>query len=271
MCKPILKWVGGKRQLLAELINLMPKKYNRYFEPFVGGGALFFEIKPKNALINDSNTELINLYETIRDECQELIDDIAKHKNEAEYYYQIRSLDRDPQIWNSLSKVQRASRLIYLNKTGYNGLYRVNSKGENNVPFGRYKNPTYVDISNLWECSKLLKDTQITCDDFTSIVDKVQKGDFVYFDPPYAPISKTSSFTSYSKESFNNMTQCLLKEICIEIDKKGAFFMLSNSHTDFILDLYKHFNIHIVQAKRSINSNAELRGKINEVIATNYK
>lgn len=270
MCKPILKWAGGKRQLLNKLTELMPKKYNRYFEPFVGGGALFFEIQPENALINDCNEELINLYETVRDHCQELINDVVQHKNEKDYYYKIRSLDRDPVVWTSLSKIQRASRLVYLNRTGYNGLYRVNSKGENNVPYGRYKNPTYLDIQNLWECSKLLQKTQITCDDFTSIIGKVKKGDFVYFDPPYAPVSKTANFTSYSKNNFDLVMQSTLQKLCIEVEKNGAYFMLSNSHTPFILDLYHQYNIHTVYAKRNINSNANLRGKIQEVIITNY-
>lgn len=270
ICKPILKWAGGKRQLLNELITLMPKQYNRYFEPFVGGGALFFAIQPKHAFINDYNQELINLYEVVRDQCQELIDSLEEYKNEEEYYYKIRSLDRNKKEWGSLSPLQRASRLIYLNKTGYNGLYRVNSKGENNVPFGRYKKPKFIDIDNLWACSQLLKDTKISCGDFSKIKPKIQKGDFIYFDPPYVPLNKTSSFTSYVNQDFDKNMQCKLKKLCDDIDKKGAFFMLSNSYTDFVLDLYQHYNIHIVKATRSINSNASQRGKIAEVVVTNY-
>lgn len=270
VCRPILKWAGGKRQILEELITRMPKQYNRYFEPFVGGGALFFAIQPNNALINDYNQELINFYEVVRDHCQELIDDIKQHKNDEEYYYEIRSLDRDKEKWKSLSKIQRASRLIYLNKTGYNGLYRVNSRGEHNVPFGKYKSPKFIDSNNLFACSQLLENTEITCGDFSKIQSKICEGDFVYLDPPYVPLSKTSSFTSYVTKEFNEEMQYKLKQFCDNINKKNAFFMLSNSYTELVLKLYKDYHIHTVMATRNINSNANKRGKISEVIVTNY-
>ncbi len=272
MCKPIIKWVGGKRQLMDELKALMPKKYNRYIEPFIGGGALFFELKPENALINDYNKELVNLYSVVKDEPTELINDICKHKNESEYYYEIRALDRDVKKFKKLTPAERASRFIYLNKTGFNGLYRVNQKGQCNVPFGRYKNPNYCDPDNIMACSELLKKTEIVNGDFEIIKDKIKKGDFVYFDPPYAPLTATASFTGYTDKGFDEDMQLRLRELCDYIDSIGAYFMLSNSYCDFILELYDvdGYNIHTVKAKRNINSKGDGRGKVKEVIVTNY-
>jgi len=272
MCKPIIKWVGGKRQLLNELKSLMPKNYNRYIEPFIGGGALFFELKPENAIINDYNKELVNLYKTVKNEPQKLINDLCKHKNESEYYYETRAIDRDESAFKKLTKAQRASRFIYLNKTGFNGLYRVNSKGQYNVPFGRYKNPNYCDEENILACSELLKKTEITNGDFEVIKQKVQKGDLVYLDPPYAPLSATASFTGYTDKGFDEDMQLRLRELCDHIDDVGAYFMLSNSYTDFILELYDvdGYTVHTVEAKRNINSKGDGRGKIKEVVVTNY-
>lgn len=272
MCKPIIKWVGGKRQLMDDLKRLMPKQYNRYFEPFIGGGALFFELKPKNALINDYNKELSNLYSVVKNNPDKLIDDVCKHKNESDYYYDIRALDRDEKAFSKLSDVEKASRFIFLNKTGFNGLYRVNSKGQCNVPFGRYKNPSYCDPENLKSCSELLQNTEITNGDFESIKDKVKKGDFVYFDPPYVPLNTTSSFTGYTEKGFDEDMQWRLRELCDHINDIGAYFMLSNSYTEFILDLYNvdGYTIHTVKAGRSINSKCDGRGKVKEVVVTNY-
>lgn len=272
MCKPIIKWVGGKRQLLCDLKRLMPKKYNRYFEPFIGGGALFFELRPKNAYISDYNTELTNLYITVRDNPDELIADLCKHKNESEYYYQIRAIDRDKKRFSKLNEVQRASRFIFLNKTGFNGLYRVNSRGECNVPFGRYKNPKYCDSENIMACSKLLKNTEIKNGDFDAIREHVKKGDFVYFDPPYVPLNATSSFTGYTDKGFDEDMQLRLRELCDYIDSIGGYFMLSNSSAKYVYELYdvQGYTIHEVKASRSINSDATKRGKITEVIVTNY-
>ena len=270
MCKPIIKWVGGKRQLIKDLKRLMPKNYNRYFEPFIGGGALFFELKPKNAYISDYNLELTNLYTTVRDNSEELIADLCKHKNESDYYYETRALDRDKKVFTKLSDVERASRFIYLNKTGFNGLYRVNSKGECNVPFGKYKNPKYCDSDNIKACSELLKNTEIHNGDFEDIKEHVKEGDFVYFDPPYVPLNATSSFTGYTDQGFDEDMQFRLKELCEYIDKIGAKFMLSNSSAKYVYELYKDFNIHEVKATRSINSDATKRGKITEVVVTNY-
>jgi len=271
MCKPVIKWVGGKRQLLKELKERLPKKYNRYFEPFIGGGALFFDLKPINAFINDSNPELVNLYIVVKDNVEELIQNLNKHKNTDSYYYEIRNLDRDKTIYNQLSNIDKASRFIYLNKTGFNGLYRVNSKGQYNVPYGKYENPKYLDEENLRECSKYLKNAKIENSDFTIIENYIEKEDFVYFDPPYVPLNTTSSFTQYTKEGFDDDMQFRLKELCDYIDKSGAYFMLSNSYTEFVLDLYgENYKNHIVTANRAINCKANGRGKIKEVIITNY-
>lgn len=266
---PIVKWVGGKRQLLFELLKNMPKTYNRYFEPFIGGGALFFELQPDNAYISDMNEELINLYSVVRDSVDELIEDLSKHEISKEYFLEIRNIDRTEE-YSKLSNVERASRFIYLNRTCFNGMYRVNSKGEFNVPFGNYKNPRIIDENNLLNCSELLKKTEIKCADFSEIIHKVQKGDFVYFDPPYVPLNETSSFTSYTKDGFDIDMQFKLREVCDELDSMGVKFMLSNSDTKLVNELYANYEIKKVFASRQINANADGRGKITEVLVKNY-
>lgn len=266
---PIVKWVGGKRQLMFELLKNMPKSYNRYFEPFIGGGALFFELQPENAYISDMNEELINLYSVVRDSVYELIADLNKHEVSKAYFLEIRNLDRTDEYKN-LSNVQRASRFIYLNRTCFNGLYRVNSRGQFNVPFGNYKNPRIVDENNLRNCSELLKNTEIKCADFSEILTKVKKGDFVYLDPPYVPLNETSSFTSYTKDGFDMDMQFKLREVCDELDSMGVMFMLSNSDTKFVNELYSNYEIKKVFASRAVNANAEGRGKITEVLVRNY-
>lgn len=266
---PIVKWVGGKRQLMFELLKNMPENYNRYFEPFIGGGALFFELQPQNGYISDMNEELINLYSVVRDDVYNLIDDLNKHKVSKEYFLKIRNLDRTEK-YNKLSDIQKASRFIYLNRTCFNGLYRVNSQGQFNVPFGNYKNPKIVDAENLINCSKLLKNTEICCADFSGILNKVQKGDFVYFDPPYVPLNETSSFTSYTKDGFDLDMQFKLRDVCDELDSKGVMFMLSNSDTKLVNELYSNYEIKKVFASRAINANGNGRGKITEVLVRNY-
>ena len=266
---PIVKWVGGKRQLMFELLKNMPKSYSRYFEPFIGGGALFFELQPENAYISDMNEELINLYSVVRDNVYELIEDLNKHEVSKEYFLEIRNIDRTDEYKN-LSNVQRASRFIYLNRTCFNGLYRVNSQGQFNVPFGNYKNPRIVDENNLLNCSELLKKTEIKCADFSDILTKVKKSDFVYFDPPYVPLNETSSFTSYTKDGFDMDMQFKLREVCDELDSMGVMFMLSNSDTKFVNELYSNYEIKKVFASRAVNANAEGRGKITEVLVRNY-
>ncbi|MCI1273977.1 MAG: DNA adenine methylase [Clostridiaceae bacterium] len=266
---PIVKWVGGKRQLMFELLKNMPKSYNRYFEPFIGGGALFFELQPDNAYISDVNEELINLYSVVKNDVEDLIDDLSRHEVSKDYFLKLRNADRtsDYENW---SDIQKASRFIYLNRTCFNGLYRVNSQGQFNVPFGNYKNPRICDEQNLRNCSELLQNTEIKCADFTAILDKVQKGDFVYFDPPYVPLNETSSFTSYTKEGFDIDMQFKLRDLCDELDSRGVMFMLSNSDTKIVNELYENYNIRKVFASRAINANGNGRGKVTEVIVKNY-
>ena len=261
---PIVKWIGGKRQLMFELLKNMPETYNRYFEPFIGGGALFFELQPQNGYISDMNEELINLYSVVRDNVYELIEDLSKHEISKEYFLEIRNIDRTEK-YAELSDVERASRFIYLNRTCFNGMYRVNSQGQFNVPFGNYKNPKVVDAENLINCSKLLKNTEICCVDFSGILNKVQKGDFVYFDPPYVPLNETSSFTSYTKDGFDLDMQFKLRDVCDELDSMGVMFMLSNSDTKLVDELYSNYEIKKVFASRAINANGNGRGKITEV------
>jgi DNA adenine methylase len=266
---PIVKWAGGKRQLIFDLIKNMPKNYNRYFEPFIGGGALFFELQPENAYISDVNEELINLYSVIQNNVDELIEDLQKHEVSKKYFLKIREADRK-HSYKKWTNVQKASRFIYLNRTCFNGLYRVNSKGQFNVPFGNYSNPRIIDEHNLYNCSELLKNTQIECKSFTAILNEVEKGDFVYFDPPYMPLSETSSFTSYTKDGFDEDMQFQLREVCDELNDRGVYFLLSNSNTPLINELYSEYTIKKVFASRQINANANGRGKIAEVLVKNY-
>jgi len=268
-CRPFLKWPGGKRQLLRELVRHMPKKYGRFFEPFVGGGALFFSVKPEYGYISDINPELINVYEVVQNNVEELIESLKKHKNTEKYFYQLRDADRTEE-YRYWSKVEKASRLIYLNKTCFNGLYRMNSDGHFNVPYGFYKNPNIVDEHNLIACSVLLKKTEIALASFEAVEKKARKGDFVYFDPPYVPLNKTSSFTKYYKDDFDLDAQFGLRELCDRLTNKGVSFMLSNSYTETVKELYKNYHVKVVRANRAINCKADGRGKINELIITNY-
>lgn len=269
---PVVKWVGGKRQLLDEIRPLLPKKINSYCEPFLGGGAVLFSVQPSKAIVNDLNGDLITVYETIRDDVESLIESLEKHENTSEYFYAIRDMDRNKEVYQAMSKVERASRLIYLNKTCYNGLFRVNSAGEFNSPFGHYKNPNIVNEPVLRAVSKYLSSSKITfCnEDFAATLDRIGKGGFVYLDPPYDPVSDTASFTGYNKGGFDRNEQIRLKGCCDELTRRGIKFMLSNSATDFIKELYKEYNISIVQAKRAINSDASKRGAIEEVLIRNY-
>lgn len=273
LVQPFLKWAGGKRQLLSFIRPLMPKKMKRYYEPFLGGGAVFFDKQPSTAIVNDFNAELINCYQVIRDFPQELIAETLKLPNTSEDFYRIREMDRSA-AFSSLSAVKRAARLLYLNKTCYNGLFRVNSQGQFNVPFGNYKNPIIADPAVVRAVSQYLKKIKITfrSQDFAEAVADAKEGDFVYFDPPYDPVSDTSSFTGYSLNGFDKAEQHRLKKVCDELTERGVKFMLSNSYTPFISDLYANENyiIHTVQARRNINSIAAGRGKIDEVLILNY-
>ncbi len=266
---PFVKWVGGKRQLLDDLWQVMPTSYNRYFEPFIGGGALYFELQPTNAYIADLNIDLINLYLTVRDNVQELIENLKNYRNTKEDYLLVRDWDRTPE-YNTMSNVQKAGRFIYLNRTCFNGLFRVNSRGEFNVPYGRYVNPKILDEKNLLNCSRLLKTATIKHADFSEILACISAGDFVYFDPPYIPLNPTSSFTSYTKEGFGLSTQKKLRDLCIELSKRNVKFLLSNSDTEITRELYSQFSIQTVYASRQINANAQGRGKITELLVRNY-
>ena len=269
---PIVKWVGGKRQLLDEIIPRLPERITSYCEPFLGGGAVLFSIQPSKAIVNDLNADLIAVYEVIRDDVESLIDDLKKHENTSEYYYKIRDLDRDKAAYQAMSKVERASRLIYLNKTCFNGLFRVNSSGEFNSPFGHYKNPNILNEPILRAVSKYFASSGITffSEDFSATLDRVGRGGFVYLDPPYDPVSDNASFTGYNKGGFGRSEQIRLKQCCDNLTRRGIKFMLSNSATDFIKDLYREYNIDFVKAKRVINADASKRGAIEEVLIRNY-
>lgn len=269
---PFLKWVGGKRQLMPEIMQLFPKKFSIYHEPFVGGGAVLFSLQPKKAIINDANSELINVYNTIKNNLEELIIDLKIHKNESDYFYKIRSLDRDVSF-ESITDVQRASRIIFLNKTCFNGLYRVNSSGEFNSPFGKYANPNIVNEATLRAVSDYLNsnDVKITNLDYSQILNSVDKNSFVYFDPPYHPVSPSSNFTGYTQGGFGVDEQIKLRDICNQLHSNGIKFLLSNSATTLIKEIYADYEIHEVKANRSINSDAEKRGEISEVLIRNYE
>ena len=268
--RPFLKWVGGKTQLLPELVARMPSEYGRYFEPFVGGGALFFHLQSPNATLIDINESLIGTYQVIRDRVEELIADLGQHRYEKNYYYELRAADRSSSF-RDWTDVQKASRLIYLNKCCFNGLYRVNSKGEFTVPFGRYKSPKFLDAQNLRACQRSLQNIDIQIGHFLSVESQVKPGDFVYFDPPYAPLSATSNFTSYSKCGFETKDQIALRDLCQRLDERGVWFMVSNSSAPLILDLYQSFEVDQVLASRAVNSLSSKRGKIPEVIIRNYR
>ncbi|MEG4225562.1 DNA adenine methylase [Microcoleus sp. N9_B2] len=279
LVRPFLKWAGGKRQLLPEIVKYVPKLTSKhtYYEPFIGGGALLFELQPQKAVINDSNRELINCYKVIRDSLDELMEELSKDKysNSETSYYDMRDLDRSAKKYADLSAVEKAARIIYLNKTCYNGLFRVNSQGQFNVPFGRYKNPNFLDEAVLRAVNKYLSSNTITLLnlDFQEAVKDAKKGDFIYLDPPYDPVSETASFTGYDVNGFNRHEQERLKKVFDDLTAKGCKVMMSNSCTDFILDLYNDYRdtIKKVRATRSINSNALKRGKIDEVLILNYQ
>jgi len=262
---PFLKWAGGKSELLPEIEKRLPRSFNTYWEPFIGGGALYFRLSPVAAVISDANEELINCYQIVRDKVEELIVRLKKHSNNKEHFLRIRR----QQPWQ-LEPVDRAARFIYLNKTCYNGLFRVNQRGEFNVPFGRYENPRISDENGLKECSRSLRAAEILCRDFRHLLYKVKPGDFVYFDPPYSPLSKTSSFTAYSEAPFDQREQKALKQVFGALHDRGCYLMLSNSDTEFTRKLYQKFHIEAVQASRAINCRADRRGKISELIITNY-
>lgn len=272
--KPFVKWAGGKRQVINELLKYVPDEFDTYYEPFVGGGALLFELSPKKAVINDSNEELMNVYNVLCNEekfkkmCNLLNSYETKHSEE--FYYNIRNKDRSKTVFNRLSDYTRAARTIYLNKACFNGLYRVNSKNEFNVPFNKKSKVNTYDAQNLGIIHSYLNfnNVKILNVDFEESVKTAKKGDFIYFDPPYD--SDTSTFNSYTEDGFGKEEQVRLAKVFKELADRGCYVMLSNHNTKLVNELYKDFNIYIIEAKRNINSNGKKRGKVEEVIITNY-
>ncbi len=273
--KPFVKWAGGKRQIIDKLKNYVPKEFNIYYEPFVGGGALLFELAPENAVINDYNKELINVYKCLKNEtkmmamCKELDKHELNHSEE--YYYQIRNLDKDKLAYKKLKDYKRAARTIYLNKSCFNGLYRVNSKNEFNVPFGKKEYVNAYEKQNLKIINEYLYENNIKVfsKDYAKVVKEAQNGDFIYLDPPYD--SDTSTFNSYTDNGFNKKEQKRLARVYRELSNKGCYVMLSNHNTRLINELYQDYNIHVIEAKRYINADGNKRGKVEEVIITNYE
>ncbi len=271
---PVVKWVGGKRQLLDSILPLLPARMPLYCEPFAGGAALLFALRPERAVVNDLNAELMALYRVIRDDVEALVTDLGRHENSPEYFYALRNLDRNQEAFAALSPVERASRLLYLNRTCYNGLYRVNAAGQFNTPYGRYRNPNIVNAEGLRAVSAYFNaaDIRFESRDFAAVLDDLPGASFVYLDPPYDPLSRTSSFTSYSRGGFGREEQIRLKECCDRLTRRGIRFLLSNSATPFILDLYREYAewTTLVDARRAVNSVAEGRGAVREVLVRNY-
>ncbi len=253
--RPILKWAGGKTQLLSALASHIPSNFSRYVEPFIGGGALFFALQPEHALISDSNPELVNLYQQVANDVEAVIRCLKGYENTREMFYDVRGQD-----WQRLAPCEAAARMIYLNRTCFNGLYRVNRKGEFNVPFGNYRNPSICDEKNLRAAAEVLKRAEIVCCDFSKVLGgMVRRGDFVFLDPPYVPVGKWGDFKRYTKEQFSNDDQVRLSQAVEEIHRNGVWAVLTNSNHPFVHKLYSGHNIDIVQTKRNISSNGAMR------------
>ena len=271
--RPLLKWAGGKRQLLPRILPEIERArpWKRYHEPFLGGGAVFFELARSRmlgrskAFVSDLNEPLIEVYQAVAADVDGVIALLADHKAKhgKEYYYAVRAEVPD-------TRTARAARLIYLNRTCFNGLFRVNSRGLFNVPMGDYKDPAILDAPNLRACAEALRKADIAVRPFEGIVERAQEGDFVYFDPPYDPVSDTANFTAYAKDGFGKAEQERLAGVCRALDAKGVKFVLSNSATPFIRGLYEDFRVQIVQATRAVNRDGAKRGKVDEVLVANF-
>jgi DNA adenine methylase len=262
--RPFLKWAGGKGQLLGRLRSRVPASYGRYFEPFLGGGALFFDLSPKRSVLSDVNAEIIDCYVAVRDHVDELVAALRTHRYDSEHYYAVR--DTDP---GSLPLVERAARTIFLNKTGFNGLYRVNLAGKFNVPFGRYAKPAICDEKNLRACSAALVNAELRVHDFEQAVGETVAGDFVYFDPPYVPLSRTATFTAYAPGGFGPDAQKRLARVFTKLARRRVLLLLSNSDVPEIRKLYGSYRIDVIQATRVINSKATRRGPVSELLVQN--
>ncbi len=273
--KPFVKWAGGKRQLIPVLNKEFPQKFGTYFEPFLGGGAVLFHLLSQNpnqkCSVSDLNSDLVLTYITIRDRVEELISSLKKHSkkysdDKNSYYYKIREQEPKEQI-------EKSSRLIFLNRTCFNGLYRVNSKGKFNVPLGRYSNPNIVNEENLMVVSRILQSQKITitCRDFSSILGDAKKDDFIYFDPPYQPVSQTANFTSYTIRDFNFEDLKRLADLCNDLDSKGCKVVLSNSNSNEVKDMFdRNWKIKKIQVNRAINSDSKKRTGHSELVIKNY-
>ena len=261
--KPILKWAGGKTQMLGELLPRVPKQYGKYIEPFFGGGALFFSLNPDNAILADSNPELINMYLQVANNLDEVISYLQKYVNTSEVFYNVRSLK-----WESLPKAEAAARTIFLNKTCFNGLYRVNRNGDFNTPYGKYKNPKICDVETLQIASEALKKATIICGDYFLVLEHyAHEGDFVFLDPPYLPISQNADFKRYTKEQFYEDDHIELAKMINKLHERGCYVILTNSNHPLVHKLYDAYNIDIVKTKRHISCNGDTR-KGEDVIVT---
>ncbi|MCU0661056.1 MAG: DNA adenine methylase [Myxococcota bacterium] len=263
--RPFLKWVGGKGQLVSRLRELLPSGFHHYFEPFVGGGALFFDVKPGKATLSDLNHELMACYEVVQNDVAGLIAMLADYVYDKDRYYEVRSWD--PQ---NLEPTARCARTIYLNKTGFNGLYRVNSKGLFNVPFGRHVSPTLCDEKNLRACAKALQGVTLACKPFEHVLEAARSGDFVYFDPPYIPVSRSANFTAYARNGFDMNDQEKLAQVFDELAQRNVNVMLSNSDVPWMHERYARHTVRLIRARRNVNCNSASRGAINEVVVTSY-
>ena len=274
MIKPFLKWAGGKRQLLLVILPLIPKKFNTYYEPFLGGGAVFFAIQPKKAVINDLNEHLINCYRVVRDAPSELMRELAHYENTQEFYTQIKNaFNKGPMGSDDASKNIHAAMFLYLNKTGFNGLYRVNSQGDFNIPFGRYKTVSIANAALIYPVSYYLVTNSIAIfsSDFSTALKGARENDFIYLDPPYDPLPNTRSFTQYQSSGFSEFEQKRLKDVCDTLTQRNAKWLLSNADTPFIRELYREYRMIEVQARRNINCDGSQRGPIGELLIMNYE
>lgn len=270
LAKPILKWVGGKSQLLPELCAAKPASFRAYFEPFLGGGAHFFYLISKQMLngdifLADINSNLFDVYTAVQSDVEAVIALLKTYPHDEDFYYSLRAKTTD-----RLSLSERAARIIYLNKTCYNGLYRENKSGQFNVPFGSYVNPTICDVETLRVAASILQRVNLKNCDFEVLTALMQPEDFVYFDPPYHPASVTASFTTYTRYDFTENDQKRLASVFANLHQRGSYVLLSNSDTAFIRNLYQGYHVRVVQANRAINSKGNLRGKVNELLISNY-
>lgn len=259
--KPFLKWVGGKRQLLPEILALAPRRFGAFHEPFVGGGAVYFALAPGRAFLSDSNERLVRAYRGVRDDCDQVIAKLARYRHDRVVYERVRRRAIDER-----DDADVAAWMIYLNRTGYNGLYRVNSRNQFNVPFGRYVRPRICRPENLRACSAALAGAELSTGDFSQVLERARSGDFAYFDPPYVPLSATSSFTSYTHDGFDHAAQVRLRDVALELKRRGVRVLVSNSSAPLVRELYQRFELKEVRAARPVNSKASGRGKLVELL-----